>query len=413
MKFPYVFIGLLSTVSLLGACSNTGENTREVDEPLMIKTSIFPYEDWTKKIGGDYVEVSNIVPVGADAHTYELTPQEMIKVAESDVFIYNGAELEPFAQSIVSAIDGHDVATLEATTQTHLIGGNHSHEDHGNDEHEETTHSHDDYDVLIEGIEDHYHTGDAVSLSVQEPGEWFWYTKEASASEEDWTRIQDEPASELEIEASDATQQIKAIQYNDEEEVDLTSNIVSISIDDHHGHNHGDEDPHVWLDPLRSIEIASSIRDLLVDLMPEQADYFNDNFIELEEQFHLLDEEFRTVAETADHDTFIVSHAGYGYWENRYGIKQIGIAGISPTSEPSQTELIETVELATSLGLQYVVFEPNITPSVAEVVQNQLNAEALFIHPLEALTQEDQANDADYFSLMYDNLDTLKIALND
>ncbi|GAF12183.1 zinc ABC transporter, periplasmic-binding protein ZnuA [Bacillus sp. JCM 19045] len=408
MKFPSIVIAVFATVGFLSACSNTNEEPQNMDEQITIKTSIFPYEDWAKKIGGDYVDVENIVPIGADAHTYEPTPQEMIKVAESDVFIYNGAELEPFAESIVSAIDNHDVTTLEATSQTHLIGGTHSHEEHGDQEGS----TDEGYDVTIQGIEDHYHTGDSVQLTVQESGEWFWYINDP-ATEADWIRVNNEPTTTLNKEASTETQQLKAVQYNDEGEVERTSNSVTILIDDHEGHNHGDEDPHVWLDPLRSIEIASSIRDLLVDLMPEQADHFNDNFMELEEQFHQLDEDFRTVAETADYDTFIVSHAGYGYWENQYGIKQIGIAGISPTSEPSQTELIQTVELASSLGLQYVLFEPNITPNVAQVVQDHLNADALTIHPLEALTAEDQANEADYFSLMYDNIETLETALND
>ncbi|GAF23253.1 zinc ABC transporter, periplasmic-binding protein ZnuA [Bacillus sp. JCM 19047] len=206
--------------------------------------------------------------------------------------------------------------------------------------------------------------------------------------------------------------QVKAIQYDEEDTIISTSDTVLILIDDHDDHHHGDQDPHVWLDPIRSIEIAQSIRDTLTELLPEQEEYFNENFQTLEAQFHELDEAFIDLVETAQGDSFIVSHAGYGYWQQRYGLKQIGIAGISPTSEPSQTELIQTVEAAQELGLTYVFFEPNITPRVAEIVQDHLEAEALLIHPLESLTEEDKENGEDYFSLMYQNVNALEKALN-
>ncbi|GAF19172.1 zinc ABC transporter, periplasmic-binding protein ZnuA [Bacillus sp. JCM 19046] len=76
MKFPSIVIAVFATVGFLSACSNTNEEPQNMDEQITIKTSIFPYEDWAKKIGGDYVDVENIVPIGADAHTYEPTPQE-------------------------------------------------------------------------------------------------------------------------------------------------------------------------------------------------------------------------------------------------------------------------------------------------------------------------------------------------
>ena len=36
----------------------------------------------------------------------------------------------------------------------------------------------------------------------------------------------------------------------------------------------------------------------------------------------------------------LVSHLAYGYWEQRYGLKQIPIAGISASDEPSQKHLL-------------------------------------------------------------------------
>ncbi|MFS0786073.1 zinc ABC transporter substrate-binding protein [Shouchella sp. 1P09AA] len=398
----------LSATAMLAACGDD-QGTDDNTEQLFIKTSIFPYQDWTTAIGGDYVDVENIVPAGADAHTYEPTPQEMIEVADADLFIYNGAELEPFADSILSAIENQDVHILEGSAQTHLIASDHDH-DHG-DEHDHSPLINEG-DLQVNGIQDHYHSDDSATLSVDDEGDWHWYT---STDNENWDRVTEEPTNEYSFTTNHNGLHVQAVQYDENEEVIATSDTVQIIIDDHdeHDHNHGDYDPHVWLDPIRSIEIAQSIRDTLTELMPEQEDYFNENFQALEAQFHELDEAFVDTVETATHDTFIVSHAGYGYWEQRYGLNQIGIAGISPTSEPSQTELIQTVEKAQELGLHYVLFEPNITPRVSEIVQDHLDAEALQIHPLESLTEEDKENDEDYFSLMRSNVETLEQALNE
>ncbi|MEK4563487.1 zinc ABC transporter substrate-binding protein [Alkalihalobacillus sp. FSL R5-0424] len=428
----------------LNACSQgSGDSENGTSETLEIYTTIFPIEDWTKKIGGDYVDVTNMVPVGSDAHTYEPTPTEMVKVASADAFFYSGAGMEAFADKVVSAVDGEGVVTLEATDGVELIADSHDHDhshgeedhEHGDDEHghEEEDHDHDhdhegeaDETVNIEGVFDHYHSGDHVHLTAKasdevESGKWQWYTLAAGedATDEDaWEVVEGNESAEYEGTAEDG-QQIQAKLLDENQEIIAQSNPVTISIDDHdddghvdHGHTHGEFDPHVWLDPVLSIELAGNIKDQLVEMLPEQEDYFNSNYDELVSKFEELDTEFKEVAEKADLDTFIVSHAGYGYWEERYGFNQIGIAGISPTNEPSQSQLVQTIDHAEELGLNYVLFEPNITPAVAEVVQSEIGAEALTIYPLEALTDEDVANDEDYFSLMHKNVETLRTVLS-
>ncbi|AIC93843.1 metal ABC transporter substrate-binding protein [Shouchella lehensis] len=302
-------LGLVALV-MVTACGNN-QGADEDNDQLLIKTSIFPYEDWTKAIGGDFVNVENIVPTGADAHTYEPTPQEMIEVAEADLFIYNGAELEPFADSILSAIENQSVHVLEGSAQTHLIESDHDHE-HDHDEHTHVSPIVEEGDTEIKGLQDHYHSGDSVTLSVEDDSEWVWYTR---TDNEDWEQASEEPSTSFTLPADQDNLQVKAIQYDEEDTVISTSDTVLILIDDHDDHHHGDQDPHVWLDPIRSIEIAQSIRDTLTELLPEQEDYFNENFQTLEAQFHELDEAFVDLVETSQGDRFIVSHAGYGYWQ--------------------------------------------------------------------------------------------------
>src|SRR5690606_14146049 len=47
---------------------------------------------------------------------------------------------------------------------------------------------------------------------------------------------------------------------------------------DHDDHNHGDIDPHVWLSPVLSQELALALKNELVKTMPEQEATFTKNY---------------------------------------------------------------------------------------------------------------------------------------
>ncbi len=183
---------------------------------------------------------------------------------------------------------------------------------------------------------------------------------------------------------------------------------------DHHDdeHEHGDIDPHIWLDPIFSIQIASTIKNALTDLNPSGKDKYEENFKNLKEQLEALNTEFMEVANSAKQKEILVAHSAYGYWEDRYGIKQISITGYSPTNEPSQKELKNIIDIAKEHNLKYILFEQNISSKIAETVQKETGTKSLTLHNLEAVTKQEIENNEDYFSLMRKNLDTLKKALN-
>lgn len=178
------------------------------------------------------------------------------------------------------------------------------------------------------------------------------------------------------------------------------------------GHDHGGRDPHIWLDPLRMIDMAHIIKQELVNLAPEFQDQFAANYEKLKKDLIALDQEFiDTLKEKAQKD-IIVSHAAYGYWEDRYGIKQLSISGLMAGNEPSQKELTHIVEQAKDKHLKYVIFEQNGSDRVSKIIQEHIGAEALYIHNLEVLTEDDLAKQADYLTLMRLNLSVLDQATN-
>jgi zinc transport system substrate-binding protein len=332
--FQLVFTSVLMFSLILAGCGNTETVNKSDDkknqETLTVYTTIYPLEDFTKKIGGEFVEVQSIYPPNVDAHTYEPSTKEMITIANSDLFIYTGAGIEGFAEKATEALKKEEVQILKAAEGIALIESSHS------DEHHEDENGHSD----------------------------------------------EEEHAESEVH---------------EEE----------------GHDHGDLDPHVWLDPVLSIDLANNIKNSLSELMPEHATEFETNFKQLKTELEKLDQEFKTTIESSKTKDLLVSHAAYGYWEKRYGIEVSAITGLSPTQEPTQKELQKIIEESMEHNIHYVIFEQNVSPKVAEIIQKEIGAESLTLHNLEAVTEENIKQKDDYFSIMRKNLETIKKALND
>ena len=376
MKLKYMSLGFILVLSIFLASCNTqqtstsnenGTETKQNEEveTLKIYTTLYPLEDFANKIGGEYVDVESIMPSGADAHTFEPTSKQMMKIAEANAFIYNGLGMEPFAEKMAEALRNEKVKMIEATQGIKTIAHEKEHT-HGDEQHSEEVHVHEE--------EQH--------------------SEEAHAHEE-------EQHSE-EVHAHEEEQHSEEVHAHEEEQH---------SESDPHGHDHGDFDPHVWLDPYRSIALAENIKNTLVELKPDAKEEFEKNFETLKTELQKLDEEFHQLADSKENPEMIVSHAAYGYWEEVYGIHQIPITGLSPSVEPSQKDLEAIIKIANEKQIKYILFEQNVTPKVAEIVQKEINAEPLYLHNLESLTEKDRQNEEDYFSLMRKNLEALDKAL--
>ncbi|MBC2390305.1 metal ABC transporter solute-binding protein, Zn/Mn family [Listeria booriae] len=182
--------------------------------------------------------------------------------------------------------------------------------------------------------------------------------------------------------------------------------------EDEDGHDQGDINPHVWLDPNYMITMAATVRDNLSKELPAQKETFNKNYEKVVSQLKTLNTDYKTMANTAKHKDFVTAHAAYGYWEKEYGLKQIPIAGISTSDEPSQKKLTTIVNTIKSEKIPYILLEQNTNSKIADVIQKETDTKTLKLHNLETLTQKDIDAKRDYMSIMKDNLAALKTALN-
>jgi len=170
--------------------------------------------------------------------------------------------------------------------------------------------------------------------------------------------------------------------------------------------------PHVWLDPVYCKEMAEVIRDRLVSKMPQNKELFNQNYDKLAAELDDLNNRYEQTISKASHKKIMVTHAAFGYWENRYGLEQISISGLSTTNEPTQKELEKIISIAEHEGIHYILFEQNVQSKLGKVVQKEMGAKALHIHNLAVLSKDNLKNKETYFTLMDANLKTIETALN-
>ena len=126
------------------------------DSKIDIVASNFSSYDFLRAITKDVddVNLNFLLGPGKDAHSYEPSPQDMIDIQESDMFVYIGGELEMWADKIVETLENPDQKIIKISDAVELKeemeiegaehGHHHDHEDDDHNHEEEANHHEDD-----------------------------------------------------------------------------------------------------------------------------------------------------------------------------------------------------------------------------------------------------------------------------
>ena len=81
---------------------------------LKIVATIFPEYEWVKNIVGDAkdVEVSLLLDKGVDLHSFQPTTQDIVRIADCDVFVYIGGESDRWADDVLKDAKNRDMLAL-------------------------------------------------------------------------------------------------------------------------------------------------------------------------------------------------------------------------------------------------------------------------------------------------------------
>ena len=126
---------------MLGALSACGLRPPEGEDKLRVVSTIFAPYDFARAVGGELAQVTMLLPPAGESHSFEPTPQDIMKIRNCDVFIYVGGESDAWVERILSGMDtsGMQVVTLMdcvETVEEELAPGM-QHDEHDHEEHEE------------------------------------------------------------------------------------------------------------------------------------------------------------------------------------------------------------------------------------------------------------------------------------
>jgi len=288
------------------------------DEKKLIVTSFYPLAFMSEQIAGDKAQVINMAG-SVDVHSYEPSPQDLVKLNKAHLVVFQGAELEPWTDGVIPELKAKGVSALEVTHNLTLAK---------NEEHDD----HDDHGDKEEEKHDDEHHDEK---------------KEEKHTKKD--KHQDDE------------------KHDDEEH--------------HDEHNHGEFDPHTWLDPVLAQDMVDQIATAIVSIDSANKDVYQANAKLLKDRFAQLDQAFEKGLANCANKELIISHDAYSYLVRRYGFKAHTIAGFSPHDEPSAKILAELKKEAEE-GITHILIEENNVRRFADTLARETGLATLPANPL-------------------------------
>lgn len=300
-------ITILLTLILLSGCSNI---EAESEKPNVIVT-LFPQYDMVRAIAKDKVNLELLLPAGVEPHSYEPTPNTIIRINESDLFVYTSDIMETWISNLFTELNDQGSIVVNSSNGVELI-----------------------------------------------------------------THLEEE--------------------HSDEED-------------------HDEEyDPHFWLDPLNAKIMAENITAGLIEMDPENADFYQANANIYLSELDKLDQEFIDLFNRVKLNKIIYGgHFAFGYLSNRFNIEILSpYTGYSPDAEPSVSSLAELINVMQENQIKVIFYEELVDPKIARTISEQTGANIEVLHGAHNLSQEEMAQGLTYLDVMRSNIEKLKVALN-
>ncbi len=151
--------------------------------------------------------------------------------------------------------------------------------------------------------------------------------------------------------------------------------------DDGH-HHHGTHDPHFWLGIEQAKQVATAIAQRLSETDPEHAKQYASNLKRFVQQADETDSAIRAQLADVKSVPYYVFHDAYDYFEQRYGLNNLGHFTVSPDRKPGAKTLIAIRKSLADNQAKCVFSEPQFQPAVIETVVRGSHAHIGVLDPL-------------------------------
>lgn len=187
-----------------------------------------------------------------------------------------------------------------------------------------------------------------------------------------------------------------------------------------HGHEHEDEkeyDEHVWTSLRNASAVCDAIAETLEEMDPENKDVYASNVAAYQQKLSNLDTEYQNTADSARQNTLLFADRfAFRYLVDDYGLNYYAaFSGCSAESEASFKTVTFLAGKLDELGLKTVLTIEKSDDRIAQtVIENTetKDQKILELNSMQSITSDEIADGVTYLSVMEDNLDVLKEALN-
>ena len=371
-------------------------------EPMQIVATIFPEYDWIKNILGDNpgeAQVTLLLDKGVDLHSYQPSAEDILKISTCDLFVYVGGESDSWVKDALKEAVNEDMIVVnlldvlgDEVKEEELAEGmqkeEHAHDRDDADDHDDEMEDRDDADDHDDEMDDRDDADDHDDEMEDHD--------DADDHDDDMDDHDDADDHDDDIDDHDDT-------------------------DDHEEHDHYsgevEYDEHVWLSLRNASVFVDFLADVLEQIDPDNAQNYDENADSYQEKLEILDEEYREAVKQASYSTLLFGDRfPFRYLTDDYDLDYYAaFAGCSAETNASFETVIFLAQKLDELGLPAVLTIEGTDHRVAEtIIQNTKKADQaiLVVDSMQATTAKDIENGADYYSIMKNNLEVIKEAIN-
>ena len=403
IKLAIIAIVVVITLASL-AVSQTNFNSEistTDNSKLQITASAGFLHEFSQNIGKEKIDSFLLIPMGVNPHDWEPTIRDTERLEKSDMIIINGLGYENWVSSLdLSNYQGIIVDTSNGISIEH---DEHAKED-DHDGHDDDSHTEEFYEAIASVIEEFEH-GHMTELQSIEAIEEILHEHEGDGHGHGIGAIEDieHLLHEIEdghIEGSQGLEEIHHLVSGEDVHDEHAKE------DDHDGHDHDGQDPHIWLNPVYAQLQAKNIANALSNSDPMNKNYYQSNAEIYIKELDLLDSKIRTELSGCRTD-FITFHDAFSYFAEEYGLTQHTIvASTDPHGDVTPKTLEKIISTAKKLNIKVIFAEESTSTKTSQVIADEIGGKVLVLSPLEIVSNEEN-----YVSKMTKNLENLSEAL--
>ncbi|SUB24200.1 zinc ABC transporter substrate-binding protein ZnuA [Avibacterium avium] len=309
-----------------------------------VVTSIKPLGFIASSIAEGVTDTQVFVPAGASPHDYHLKPSDVQKLKAADLVLWIGEDVDQFlAGSLKKNVDASKVVTIAKLAGiTPDMLAKGEHHHHDHDHHHHDGEDHD---------HDHEHHHDHGKSEAHEH------------------------------------------QHNH-------------GTDDAHDHDELETNWHVWYSPRISQVVAEAVADKLTQQFPAKKALIEKNLAEFNRTLNAQNEKIKQQLAPVQKKGFYVFHDAYTYFNEAYGLNQVGAFTINPLVAPGAKKLAHIKEEIEEHKVGCLFAEPQFTPKVIETLHKSTGVKVGRLDPMGdavALGKDSYANFLQYTSDSYYN----------